>query len=62
MTKRISRAKIKYINKLKLDMAIYGQCFQEVFKPNLFQKIYRIILGLPSNRRRVDPRNARIKE
>jgi hypothetical protein len=49
-----------YSDRLKLDLMIYGNCFEQSFKPNLLHKIFRPIFGLPINKKRIDPKKIRI--
>jgi hypothetical protein len=43
-----------------MDYLIYGQCFILRFKPNIFQKAYRWLLGLPINEKRLHPAKVRL--
>lgn len=49
-----------YSDRLRMDLMIYGNSFEQSLKPNLFRKLFRPMFGLPANKKRVDPTKIRI--
>ena len=49
-----------YDDKLRRDLLIYGNYYELSFKPNIFHKIFRPLVGLPINKKRVDPTKIRL--
>lgn len=56
---KLRKALFKYNLKLHEDRIHLGVAYELEFSPNLIQRMYRRLVGLPINRRRIDPTKLR---
>lgn len=50
----------KYRWQLGWDLAVYGNCYEELVKYNWISRLIRRIQGLPTDRKYVNPLNIRL--
>ncbi len=62
IAKRVIENNMNHQRDLYLDLMVYGQSFEEKIKSNFIQKSFRFLIGLPMDKKRIDPRNVRLSK